>query len=496
MICRIPRGLTENVRNEKNHGKSSGVTKRIAAGEPVRVNDTRSALALAVILACQAMVVLDGTIMNVGLPRIQDELDLSTGGLSWVVNAYTLAFGGMLLVGGRAGDLLGRRRVLIAGLTLFTVAAAVGGAAPDAGWLIGARAVMGVGAAVAAPTALGLIATTFAEGPPRTQALSVFAVVSSASMTVGGVVSGLLIELSWRSLLWVNVPIGLAALLAAPFVLRESPRAAGRFDASGALLSALAPALLVYGFIEVSARGWRDPVTVGSFAAAIVLLAAFAWVESRAQQPIMPLRLFADRDRAGAYLIRFLITAAMSGFMFFVPLYLQNILRVSPFVTGLSLLPGTIVLIFANRITNRLLSRFGRKTIMVAAATITFAGMLWLTTISPNSGYFSTIAPAMVMVSLGVGLLFVMLTLVVLARVPTGDAGAASGVLQSMQQIGGSLGLAVQVTAFQQVTAGTTDVLPGYRLAFLLGTAFCLLLLGIAVFMVRARRHRVPELHT
>lgn len=467
------------------------MTERITAAEPVRADAGRSALALTVIVACQAMVVLDGTIMNIGLPRIQGDLRLSTGDLSWVVNAYTLAFGGMLLLGGRAGDILGRRRVLITGLALFTVAAAVGGAAQNAGWLIGARAVMGVGAAIAAPTALGLIATTFSEGPPRTRALSIFAVVSSASMTVGGIVSGLLIDLSWRSLLWINVPIGLAALIVAPFVLRESPRMSGRFDAPGALLSALAPILLVYGFIEVSARGWEDPVTIGSFTSAVVLLAAFVWVESRAEQPIMPLRLFANRDRTGAYLIRFLVTAAMSGYMFFVPLFMQNVLHVSPFLTGLGFLPSTILLIVASRLTNRLVTRFGRKTVLVAGAAITVAGMLWLAAISPGSSYVSNILAAMMLTGFGVGLLFVVLTLVVLADVPAADAGAASGVLQSTQQVGGALGLSIQVTAFQAVAVGAVQ---GYRVAFLIGTAFCVLLLGIAVFVIRGRRHRVAEL--
>ncbi|WP_279581079.1 MFS transporter [Fodinicola feengrottensis] len=385
------------------------MTKSIATDGSVNTSAGRVAhpgLALAVIVCCQLMMVLDGTIVNIALPKIQAAMTLSTGNLSWVVNAYTLTFGGLLLLGGRAGDILGRRRVLVAGVLLFTVAAAIGGMAPTAGWLIAARAVMGVGAAIAAPTALGLIATTFAEGPARVRALTVFAVVSASSMALGLIVGGALVTLSWRWVMWINVPIGLAVAILAPLVLPESPRSSGRFDAVGALLSAIGPVLLVYGFIAASSQGWLAPVTLGSFSAAIVLLGAFLLVESRAEQPIMPLSLFANRDRAGAYAIRLLLTAAMSGYMFFVPLFMQDVLGVGPLATGLGFLPSTIILVTATRLTGRVMARTGRKPMLVAGAVITAAGMLWLCTISRESSYVSAILAPMVLTGLGAGLLF------------------------------------------------------------------------------------------
>ena len=280
-------------------------------------------LALVVIATAQLMVVLDATIVNVALPHIQHALGFSGTGLEWVVNAYAITFGGLMLLGGRAGDLLGRRRVFIAGLVLFSAASLVGGFAVSQAWLLAARAVQGAGGALVAPTALALIVTTFAEGPVRNRAMGVYAAMSGGGAAAGMVAGGLLTTyLSWRWVLFVNVPIGLLAAAAAPFVLTGSARCRGRFDLPGAATGTGGVALLVYGLSNAGtdSRGvshWADPKVAASLTVALVLLAAFVVIESRSRHALMPLRIFASRSRSGAYVIMLLIATAMSGFFFF-----------------------------------------------------------------------------------------------------------------------------------------------------------------------------------
>ncbi|MCF3179800.1 MFS transporter [Streptomyces polychromogenes] len=416
----------------------------------------RPGVALAVIAACQLMVVLDATIVNIALPHIQTALSFSTTDLSWVISAYTLAFGGLLLLGGRAGDILGRRRVFMAGILLFTLASLLGGFAQEPWQLMAARALQGVGGAIASPTALALITTTFAEGPARNRAFGVFAAVSAGGGAVGLLAGGMLTEwLDWRWVLFVNVPIGVLITVLAPLYINESERHPGRFDAAGALTATGGMTSLVYGFIRASEDGWRDSLTLGSFGAAVVLLGLFVLIESRAAEPIIPLRMFADRNRAGTYLIMLGLAAAMFGMFFFIVQFVQNVLGFSPIQSGLGFLPVTAAIITAAGLSQRLLPRLGPKPFMVTGSALTGTGLAWLTFIRTDSTYLSGVLGPMLLFGFGMGLNFVTLTLTAVSGVAPREAGAASGLLNASQQVGGSLGLSILVTVFG--TAGRDE---------------------------------------
>ncbi|MEW2417583.1 MFS transporter [Streptomyces sp. NPDC046866] len=433
-------------------------------------------LALAVIASCQLMVVLDITIVNIALPHIQSALAFSTESLSWVVSAYTLTFGGLLLLGGRTGDILGRKRVFVFGVLLFGLASLLGGLAHTAGQLLGARALQGVGAAVASPTALALVTTTFREGPARNRAFGVFAAVSSAGGAIGLLAGGVLVEwLDWRWVLFVNVPIAVLIGLLATRVLHESPRHPGHFDLAGALLSTLGMVTLVYGFIRAAQDGWRDPLTLGSFGVAVVLLTLFVANERRSVQPITPLHMFADRNRAGTYGIMLFLACAIFGMFFFLTLFVQNVLDFSPLRAGLAFLPVSAVIAVGAAFTSRLLPRFGPKPFMVAGALSAAAGLGWLTRTDIHSTYLGSILGPMLLFGLGMGLQFVSLTVMALSDVPDRESGAASGLLNTTQQVGGSLGLSVLVTVFgtasrneahSQVPAFIASATPQQRLSF------------------------------
>lgn len=443
--------------------------------------------ALAVIATCQLMLVVDATILTIALPRIQSNLHLSVSSLSWVVNSYTLTFGGLLLLGGRAGDIRGRRQVFIGGVLLFTVASLAGGLATSGAWLVAARAAQGVGGAMASPAALALIATNFTEGSPRNRALGVYASVSGVAMALGLVLGGMLTDwASWRWVLFINVPLGIAVALLAPVVLEESRRQPGRFDLGGAVSSTTGVAALVYGFVRASSAGWSDPLTLAAFAAGAVLLSVFAVVETRAQQPIAPLHLIMDRRRAAAFGIRFLLTAAMSGMMFMLTLFVQDIMGFSPLLTGFAFLPTTAAVVAASRIAPRLLTQAGLRPLMVSGAAFTTAGMVWLRQVSPSTGYLAGILGPVLLFGLGVGLLFVAVTYAAMAGVQAQESGAAAGLLNSMQQVGGSLGVAAMVTvAGAGAVAGThlhrAALVSGIDDAFALGVFFtvCVLLLAL-----------------
>ncbi|MFF3057628.1 MFS transporter [Streptomyces sp. NPDC057909] len=409
----------------------------------------RRGIALTVIAACQLMVVLDATIVNIALPHIQDALSFSTTDLSWVLSAYTLTFGGLLLLGGRAGDILGRRRVFIAGILVFTLASLLGGLAQEPWQLLAARALQGVGGAIASPTSLALITTTFPEGPERNRAFGVFAAVSAGGGAIGLLAGGMLTEwLDWRWVFFVNVPIGVLIAVLAPMYINESERHPGRFDVSGALTSTLGMASLVYGFIRASEEGWRDSLTVGSFGAAVVLLAAFVLIEMRAKEPITPLRMFADRNRSGTYLIMLSLAAAMVGMFFFIVLFVQNVLSYSPIESGLAFLPVTVAIITGAGLSQRLLPVLGPKPFMITGSTLTGIGLFWQTFISSDSSYVSGVLGPMFLFGFGMGLNFVTLTLTAVSGVAQHEAGAASGLLNASQQVGGSLGLSILVTVF------------------------------------------------
>ena len=479
------------------------------------------AITLTVIAASQLMVVLDATIVNIALPHIQEALRFSTTSLSWVLNAYTLTFGGLLLLGGRAGDILGRRRVFITGILIFSLASLLGGFATSSAWLLAARALQGVGGAIAAPTALALITTNFAEGPARNRAFGVFAAVSVSGAAIGLLAGGMLTSwLSWRWVLFVNVPIGLLLALLAPLYINESERQPGRFDLGGALTSTGGMVALVYGFIRAAQSGWSDPMTMGAFVAAVVLLAAFFAIETRTRQPITPLHMFRDRNRAGSYAIMFALAAAMFGMFFFLTLFVQDVLGFSPLRAGLSFLPITAAIIITSQFASVSLPRIGPRRLMAAGAVLAFIGLAWLSQISVTSSYLTGVLGPMLVFGLGMGLLFVPLTIVAVSGVERRESGAASSLLNVMQQVGGSLGLSILVTVFgtasrnearEQVTQFLANATPdlrsvfqqtgqlpaqiahqvlahGISTAFLFSAVFALIALVISMVVIRARR--------
>jgi EmrB/QacA subfamily drug resistance transporter len=454
----------------------------------------RRGLALAIVLGAQLMIILDMTVVNIALPSIAHGLHFSTTGLSWVLNAYTLTFGGLLLLGGRAGDILGRRRMFLVGIAVFTAASLAGGLAQTAGWLLAARAAQGVGGAIASPAVLAMITASFADGRERARALGIYTAVVMGGGSLGLVLGGVITEwVSWRWVLFVNVPIGVAVALATPLFLRESVRQPGHFDAVGALTSTLGMASLVYGIIRAGADGWGNPVAQAAFAAAVVLLAGFVFRESRARQPITPLRLFADRRRAGSYLARLLIVAGMFGMFFFLTQFVQDILGFSPLRAGISFLPMTAALFGVSRLSPRLVSRFRPWTLMVAGMLPVVAGMAWLSRISPGTGYLAGVLGPMLLLGAGMGVVFVPLTMASLSGVRPEDSGAASSMVNVMQQVGGSLGLAVLVTAASSATGGAARlttaaqaaVVHGMSSAFTLAALFDVLALVVVLTVMR-----------
>jgi EmrB/QacA subfamily drug resistance transporter len=453
-------------------------------------------ITLAVIVACQMMVVLDMTVVNVALPSIQSGLHFSATGLSWVVDAYTLTFGGLLLLGGRAGDILGRRRVLVAGILLFSLASLLGGLATSAGWLLAARALQGVGAAVASPTALALITTNFPEGPERNRAFGAYAAVSAAGASLGLIAGGVLTSwLSWRWSLFVNLPIGIAIAAIAPLFIGESERRPGRFDLAGALTSTAGVATLVYGFIRAASGGWGDRMTLGALAAAAVLLAAFLAIELRSGQPITPLHLFANRNRTSAHLIRLLLVAGMFGMFFFLTQFVQEVLGFSALQAGFAFLPTTVTIFASAQVATRLLPRFGPRSLLLAGIAVTVVGMLWLAQVSTATAYVPGLLGPLVLFGLGMGLPFVTVTLLALSEVAPQDSGAASSLVNVTQQVGGSLGLAILVTVFGTAVrdaaahplAGTSPLVRAHEiLAHGIGSAFTAAAVFIAGALVLA----------
>jgi EmrB/QacA subfamily drug resistance transporter len=418
-------------------------------------------LALAVIATAQLMVVLDATIVNVALPHIQAALGFSGANLEWVVNAYALAFGGLLLLGGRSGDLLGRRRIFIFGILLFSVASLLGGFATNQAWLLTARVVQGIGGAFAAPTALSLIAVTFPQGPSRNRAMGVYAAMSIAGGAVGLIVGGLLTSYaSWRWVLFVNVPIGILVALAAPRVLGESQRQRGRFDLPGAITATLGLGLLVYGLSSAatSPNGvshWGDTKVIVSLAAAAVLLVAFAVIEARSQHALLPIRVLRNRDRSGAYLIMLCVGTAIFGMFFFLTIFVQQVWGYSALKSGVAYLPMVTMIMVGSALASQLVSRIGARPLMLAGSAIATGGMFWLSRINEHSHYASGLLGPMLVTALGMGLLFVPISLVALYKVADRDAGVASSLINTGQQVGGSIGLAVLGTVAWSAVANS-----------------------------------------
>jgi EmrB/QacA subfamily drug resistance transporter len=416
-------------------------------------SSSRAGVALAIMLSAQLMIILDATVVNIALPHILTSLHFTRTNLSWVMNGYTLTFGGLLLLGGRAGDILGRRRVFLAGIAVFTLASLVGGLSTSAGMLLAARAVQGVGGALAAPAVLALIVSGFPEGRERTRALGIYMGVITGGSSLGLVLGGVITEwLSWRWVLFINVPIGIAVLAIAPLFVAETPRQPGRFDLAGAVTSTAGVALLVYGFVRAAASGWGDHLALEAFGASVVLLAAFLSVEARARQPITPLRLFADVSRSGSFVARLLLIAGMFGVFYFLTQFLQQVMGFSPLRAGVAFLPLTVALFGMSRTAPRLMPLLGAKPLMIAGMLPAIASLAWLSQVSPATSYWSGVFGPMVLLGIGMGLVFVPLTTASLAGVAPADSGAASSMVNVMQQVGGSLGLAVLVAVFGTAT--------------------------------------------
>ena len=418
-------------------------------------------LALVVIAAAQLMVVLDATIVNVALPHIQDALGFSGSGLEWVVNAYALTFGGLLLLGGRAGDILGRRRVFIAGIILFALASLAGGFATSQAWLLTARAIQGVGGAIVAPTALSLVTTTFPEGPRRNRAMGVYAAMSIGGAAIGLLAGGVLTTYaSWRWVFFVNVPIAIVVALLAPRVLGESRRHSGRFDLPGALTGTTGLAALVYGLSNAAttANGvshWGDTKVIVSLVAAVVLLTSFLYIESRSKHALMPLRIYSNRDRSAANLIMLCVGTAMFGMFFFLTIFLQSVWGYSALKTGFAYLPMVVSVMAAAGISSQLVSRIGAKPILIAGSSVAAIGMFWLSRITEHSTYTGGLLGPTILTGFGLGMLFMPVTLVALSKVRDADAGLASSLVNTGQQVGGSIGLALLGTVAWTVVANS-----------------------------------------
>ena len=502
---------------EVSTAAASNATATPSSGAPTR----RLGLALAVIATAQLMVVLDGTIVNVALPHIQTSLGFSDSNLAWVVNAYALAFGGLLLLGGRSGDLLGRRRIFITGILVFAGASLLGGFATDQAWLLTARIAQGVGGAMAAPTALSLIAVTFPEGPPRNRAMGVYASMSVAGAAAGLIAGGLLVSyLNWRWVFFVNVPIGLVVAVLATRVLPESQRRTGRFDLPGAITGTLGVTALVYGLSSAatSQNGvshWGDTKVIVSLVAAAVLLAAFALIEVRSTHALLPIRVLRSRDRTGSYLISLCVGAAIFGMFFFLTIFVQNVWGYSPLKTGIAFLPITAMIILASGIASQAVPRVGARPLLIAGSAIMAGGMFWLSRITEHSSYAGGLLGPMLIAAAGLGLLFVPMTLVSLTKVPNADTGVASSLVNVGQQVGGSIGLALLGTvawsavatsqrsqtasaaakaAGHPLTAETQRQITAHALAtgfsqgFLVSAAIGLLALIIALAAIRVTR--------
>jgi EmrB/QacA subfamily drug resistance transporter len=449
-----------------------------SAGGPARAGGRHLGLALLVIATAQLMVVLDATIVNVALPDIQKALGFSGTGLEWVVNAYALTFGGLLLLGGRAGDLLGRRRVFIAGIILFSVASLAGGFANSEAWLLAARAVQGVGGAIVAPTALALVTTTFPEGPPRNRAMGVYAAMSIGGAAVGLLAGGVLTTyLDWRWVLFVNVPIGVVVALLASRAIASTPpqeleavqdsadgrparRRRGGFDIPGAITSTLGLAALVYGLSSAatSSNGvshWGDTKVIVSLVAAVVLLTAFVLIESRSKVALMPLRIFKNRNRSGAYLIMLCVGTAMFGMFFFLTIFVQTVWGYSALKTGFAYLPMVATIMVMAGVSAQLVPRIGARPILLAGSAVGTGGMFWLSRINEHSTYAGGLLGPLIVTAAGLGMLFMPLTLIALSKVEDRDSGLASSLLNTGQQVGGSIGLAVLGTVAWTVVANT-----------------------------------------
>lgn len=445
------------------------------------ISTRRPGLVLAIVLVAQLMVMLDSSIVNIALPDMAVALKFTPSSLSWVINAYSLAFGGLLLLGARAGDILGRRRVFVAGITLFSLASLAGGFATVGGELLAARVAQGIGAALAAPSALAILMTLFPGTRERTRALGWFAAVSVGGAAIGLIAGGMLTQwASWRWVMFVNVPIGAALAAGILAVLPRLGRTPGRFDLAGALTGTVGVTAVVYALVRAATADWSDPLVVTGLITGGLLLAAFVWIESRAEAPIMPLGLFASRNRSASHLVRLLMTAGMMGMFFFMTQFVQEILDYSPIRAGVAFLPLTLFLFVMSMLTARVLAlRVDGRTLMIVGLAFATAALLLAARLDGGSTYPSLLLP-LVLFGTGAGLTFVPLTAMSLDGVAATNAGAASGLVNVSQQVGGAVGLAVLVSVFGHITSPATPSLTdamrqAARQAFVVGESRALL---------------------
>ncbi|RYE42020.1 MAG: MFS transporter [Hyphomicrobiales bacterium] len=450
---------------------------------------------LAIIIISYLMLVVDISIVLTGLPKIQEELQFTPTGLSWVQNAYTLAFGGMLLLGARAGDLFGRRRMFILGLSVFTLASLVIGISETPELMLAARAVQGTGAAILAPSTLALLSTHFAEGPARTRALAYYSAAAGVGASLGLVLGGLVADLfTWRLGFFINLPIGAVLIWGAHRYVAETPRRTGTLDITGALTSTLGMTALVYGIVRAAGAGWGDFLAATSVVSGIMLLAFFVFHESRAAQPVLPLHLFSSRERSGAYAARMLFLGAMVGFYFFSTQYLQGVLGYSPLLAGLAFLPNTIPNFIVALLAPRLIRNYGSTRLLATGLAVAIVGMAWLAQVTAYSPYFSAVALPMILIGAGQGAVLGPLTMAAVAGVRQEDAGAASGLVNVAHQIGGALGLSALVAVSAATTTRTVSNSEhlAHRIANTFNASTVMLLVALVVVMVFLARRRVP----
>jgi EmrB/QacA subfamily drug resistance transporter len=476
-----------------------------ASSAPPAGRTTNRWLILVIACLAQFMVVLDITIVNIALPSVQRGLHFSVSDLQWVVNGYTLVFGGFLLLGGRAADLLGRRRLFVAGIILFSAASLFNGVAQSSTELIIGRGLQGLGGALVSPAALSIVTTTFAAGPERTRALAIWSAIAAGGSAVGLLLGGVLTDLaSWRWVFFINVPVGIVAVLLA---LRSIPESRAEtehrsYDLGGAVTVTGGLIVLVYGIVKAQAYGWGSAHSLITFAIAIALLVAFVATEQRVRTPLMRLGIFRIRSLAIADVALLFVSAGLFGMFYFASLYVQEILGYSPLKAGLAFLPVTGGIILGSGAGQALLSRFGVRGVAAAGATIGGLGLLVLTRLPVHGQYAADLLTGLVPLSIGLGLAFVPLTLMATSGIRTGDAGLASGLFNVAQQVGGSLGLAILSTLAASRTsslvhAGTTTAgrlsarVSGYHVAFLV--AAILLFAGAAFLTVFLRRSHLAQ---
>jgi EmrB/QacA subfamily drug resistance transporter len=464
-------------------------------------SSTNKWLALALLAAAQFVVVLDASIVNVALPSIGRDLHFSQDNLSWVVNAYVLVFGGFLLLGGRMADLLGRRRLFIAGLILFAVASLAGGLAQSEGWLIAARAVQGLGAALLSPAALSLVTVLFAEGADRNKAMGVWGAVAGSGGAVGVLLGGMLTEWAgWEWVLFVNVPIGIIAAFLAPRLLPESRNEGERhFDVAGAVTITAGLSLLVYALVDANSAGWGSTQTLGLSAIAVALIAAFYVIERRQKAPLVPFPgIFRIRTITGINVSAVLVAASLFSMFFFISLYMQNVLGFSALEAGLAYLPLAVGLIITAGASAGLVTRFGFKPVLVSGLIITAAGLIWFGQVSPDGSYVGDVLFPSLLAAVGLGLAFVSMTVAAVSGVEPHEAGLASGLINTSQQIGGALGLAILATVANSriddlAASGTPQnvaLTEGFQSAFLVGAGIAIAGAVLAIVLVSGKASR------